>query len=299
MTRETAGIGFTVIAACAYASIDVTVKLAYRGELNVPTMLAVRSIGAGLLLLLLGQALAVAPRPSMRHVYWLIALGGLGYATASFLVNSALDQMSVGPVILILFLYPTIVAVTAVLIGREGIGVLKLAVLVLSIIGLAILLSFPTEAMNVPGIFLALGAALAFAAYTLVAEWAIVGVHSLLFSGFVLLGAGTVTAILGASTGSLHLMLPAASWSWLVLHLGLISVAVVASIGAITRLGATRASVGNTLEPALAVVFATVILGDQLGLFQVLGGVILVIAVALLPFVRTASASRPERSVLD
>lgn len=85
----------------------------------------------------------------------------------------------------------------------------------------------------------------------------------------------------------------------MVLHLVLVSVAVVASIGSITRLGATRASVGNTLEPALAVVLATVVLGDRLGPFQVLGGVILVIAVALLPFARTANASRPKRSVLD
>jgi len=296
---DAAGIGFTVLTASAYASMDVTAKLAYRGGLNVATLLAVRFLGAGLMLLLLGQALGVGPRPSGRHALRLLALGAVGYATESFLLNSALHRMAVGPVILIFYAYPSIVAVTAFLIGREGMTPRKLTALVLSIVGVSILLSFPTKGMNVPGVLLALGAAIAFATYTLVAERAIEGVHNLLFSGFVLLGAGTSIATFGTGLGTVHMGMRAASWGWVFLHLLLISLAVVALMGAITRLGATRASIGNTLEPALAVVLATIVLGERLGPLQILGGLVLVVAIALLPLAGRATAARTKIPVAE
>jgi drug/metabolite transporter (DMT)-like permease len=295
---DAAGVGFTFLTVSAYASMDVTAKLAYRSGLNVPTLLVVRFIGAGLMLLLLGRALGVGPLPSRRRVFRLLALGAVGYATESFFLNAALHRMAVGPVILIFYAYPSIVAVTALVIGREGMSPLKLTALILSIVGVSILLSFPTKGMNAPGVLLALGAAVAFAAYALVAERAIEGVSKLLFSGFVLLGAGASIGAVGASFGAVHLGMRLALWGWILLHVLLISVAVVSFMGAITRLGASRAAIGNTLEPAVAVILATIILGERLGPFQILGGLLLVVAIALLPLAGRATAGRTRIPVV-
>jgi drug/metabolite transporter (DMT)-like permease len=249
----------------------------------VPTLLAVRFLGAGLILLAVAAALGASPRVSRRQVLTLLVLGAAGYALESFLLNSALHAMAVGPVILIFYAYPSVVAVSALVIGRERINRFKLAALVLSLFGVATLLAFPTEGMNGEGVVFALGAAIAFAMYALVAEHVIRGVHKLLFSGVVMLGAGMSIGALGVGFGVVHLGVGVASWGWILLHLGLISVAIVALMGAITRLGATRASIGNTLEPALAVVFAAIVLGERLGPLQIVGGLVLLVAIALLP----------------
>jgi drug/metabolite transporter (DMT)-like permease len=278
-----AGIGYVLVTASAYAAMDVTAKLAYESGLNVPTLLAVRFLGAGLILLAVAAALGASPRLSRRQVLTLLVLGAAGYALESFLLNSALHAMAVGPVILIFYAYPSVVAVSALVIGRERINRFKLAALVLSLFGVATLLAFPTEGMNGEGVVFALGAAIAFAMYALVAEHVIRGVHKLLFSGVVMLGAGMSIGALGVGFGVVHLGVGVASWGWILLHLGLISVAIVALMGAITRLGATRASIGNTLEPALAVVFAAIVLGERLGPLQIVGGLVLLVAIALLP----------------
>lgn len=278
-----AGIGYVIVTASAYAAMDVTAKLAYESGLNVPTLLAVRFLGAGLILLALAAALGATPRLSRRQVLTLLVLGGAGYALESFLLNSALHAMAVGPVILIFYAYPSIVAVSALVIGREKMNRFKVTALVLSLFGVATLLAFPTEGMNGEGVVFALGAAVAFAMYALVAEHVVKGVHKLLFSGAVMLGAGMSIGTFGVAFRVVHLGVGASSWGWILLHLGLISVAIVALMGAITRLGATRASIGNTLEPALAVVFAAIVLGERLGPLQIVGGFVLLIAIALLP----------------
>lgn len=278
-----AGISYVVVTASAYAAMDVTAKLAYQSGLNVSTLLSVRFLGAGLILLALAASLGAKPRLSRRQVLTLLLLGAAGYALESFLLNSALHAMAVGPVILIFYAYPSIVAVSALAIGRERMNRFKLMALVLSLFGVSTLLAFPTEGMNGEGVVFALGAAIAFAMYALVAEHVVKGVHNLLFSGVVMLGAGMSIGGFGVAFGAVNLGIGAASWGWVLLHVGLISVAIVALMAAITRLGATRASIGNTLEPALAVVFAAIVLGERLGPLQILGGLVLLAAIALLP----------------
>jgi drug/metabolite transporter (DMT)-like permease len=278
-----AGITYVLVTACAFAAMDVTAKLAYESGLNVPTLLAARFLGAGLILLAIAGASGATPRLSRRQVLTLLVLGAAGYALESFLLNSALHAMAVGPVILIFYVYPSIVAVSALVIGRERMNRFKLTALILSLFGVATLLAFPTEGMNGKGVVFALGAAIAFAMYALVAEHFVKGVHKLLFSGVVMLGAGMSIGAFGVGFGAVHLDVGVSSWGWILLHLGLISVAIVALMSAITRLGATRASIGITLEPALAVVFAAIVLGERLGPLQIVGGLILLVAIALLP----------------
>jgi drug/metabolite transporter (DMT)-like permease len=293
---DAAGIGYTVLTAAAYAGLDVTARLAYRGELNVATLLTVRFLGAGLLLLAIGKVLGLAPRPPRRQVLVLLGLGAAGYAMESFLLNSALHAMPVGPVILLFYLNPSIIAVAALVMGSDRMTPLKLTALALSIVGVSVLLAFPTRGMNLRGTMLALGAAIAFSAYALVSEHVIRGVHALLFSGFVMLGAGMSIAAFGVPLGAVHVALDTASWGWVLLHLLLISVAILSLTGAITRLGATRASIGNTLELAMAVVLSALILGERLGPLQIAGGVLLVVALAVLPFAgkpRTPAAEIP------
>jgi drug/metabolite transporter (DMT)-like permease len=293
------GILYIVLTASAYAAMDITAKLAYQSGLTVATLLAVRFFGAGIMLLALAGAIGAKPRLTPRQILTLLVLGSAGYALESFLLNSALRAMAVGPVILIFYSYPALVAVSAVIIGRERMDRFKLAALLLSTFGVATLLAFPTQGMNGEGVAFALGAAVAFATYALVAEHVVKGLHKLRFSGFVMLGAGMSIGAFGVAFDAVHLPIGASSWGWIFLHLGLISIAIVSLMAAIGRLGATRAAIGNTLEPALAVVFAAFVLGERLGPLQIVGGLVLLVALALLPLGGKVAIPSTDVGVLE
>jgi drug/metabolite transporter (DMT)-like permease len=296
-SRDFTGIGFALITASAYACIDVTAKLAYRSGVSVATLLSARFFGAGLMLLLLTRAMAVGPMPSGATVVRVLLLGASGFAMASFLLNLSLHRMAVGPVILIFYTYPALTAVMAIVLRGERMTKLRLVALALSLVGVSILLSFPTEGMNAPGVLFALGAALAFAFYNIVAERSARTAHNLIFSGLILVGAGVTISALGLLSGGIDLGLRPSSWGWVLLHILLISTATVSLTGAITRVGATRAAIGNTAEPALAVILAAIVLGERLGPFQLVGGIILIITISLLPFAGNGDGStRPQLS---
>lgn len=277
------GLAFSVLGAAAYSGLDVTGKMAFENGLNVTTLLSLRFVGAGIAVLILAQALSKERLPQRRVLFRFFALGAFAYALESFLLNSSISRMPVAAVILIFYAYPSIVAVLAFVVNREPLGGVKLVALLLGVLGIAILLGFPMEGMTATGVTLALGAALAFAAYAIVAEKEVREVNPILFSGVVLLGAGVSITLIGSATRSVHVGVALDAAGWVILHMLLIATGVVAFAAAITKLGATRAAIGNTIEPGLTVILAIAFLGERPRVLQLVGGGLLVCAIVLLP----------------
>jgi len=280
------GLALVVMTASAYSVMDVTAKLAYRAGLDIQTLLALRFLAAGGILALLVFAFGLRPRPTLSRSIRLLMLGGAGYALESFLLNSAIIRMPVSAVILIFYAYPAMIALLAVTLRNERLGAAKAFALGLSIVAVALLLSFPVHGMTRVGMLLSLGAAAAFAVYAFIAERAMTGVHPLAFSSLILLGAGGSVAAVGYVAGWRPTGLGIASGGWILLHTLLIGLAVVGFLGAMDQLGAVGAAVGNTLEPAITVVLSIAVLGERIGLLQIAGGVLLIVAISLLPLFR-------------
>jgi len=274
--------------------MDVTSKLAFRSGLTVETLLAARFLAAAAVLFLLVLTLDLQPRPRLRQALGILLLGACGYAVESILLNSAFLRMPVSAAILIFYIYPAIIALFAVTIRKERLGIPKAIALSLSLVAVALLLSFPVHGMTVPGLLLALGAAAAFATYALVAERTVGGVHPLVFSAFVLVGAGSSVAIVGRLTGSVPVGLGLASGRWILLHTLLIGLAVVGFLGAMKSLGAVGAAMGITMEPALAVALSVLVLGEHVGAPQIVGGALLIVAISLLPLFRRDESATDE-----
>jgi drug/metabolite transporter (DMT)-like permease len=292
-SSDAIGIAFIILTATAYASMDITAKLAYEAGITVSTLLTTRFLGGGIVLLGLALLIRARPRRPARRMLIVLVIGGFAYALESFLLNSAINTMAVGPVILIFYTYPIIVAVAALAIGRERMNRYKLWALILSICGVAALLAFPTSGMNPRGVILAVGAAAAFATYALLAERLMTGVHAMLFSGVVMIGAGIPVCAGGLVSGGLQPPTSDMPWGYALAHIGLISVAITSLTAAISRLGATRAAIGNTFEPALTVMFASIILGEALGPLQVVGATALLAALVILPRARSTASALP------
>jgi drug/metabolite transporter (DMT)-like permease len=66
-------------------------------------------------------------------------------------------------------------------------------------------------------------------------------------------------------------------------HTVLICIAITGFLAAMKRLGATGASIGNMLEPAIAVGLSVLVLDETFGGLQFVGAALLLLAIALLP----------------
>jgi drug/metabolite transporter (DMT)-like permease len=267
--------------------MDVSAKLAYRGGLTIETLLATRFLAAGALAWIAVAAMRLRPLPGPSRAIRVILLGAVAYAGESLMLNEALFRMPVSTVILIFYVYPALVALLAVAIGREKMGIAKSGAVGLGILGVAVLLSFPVHGMTPAGVVFALGAAASFAAYVVIAERMVSGLHPLAFSGLVMFGAGTTIAVLGIAKGTFPVGLDTSAGAWVIAHTILVCVALTAFIGAMRRLGATGASIGNTIEPAIAVILSVIVLDEHFGGLQFVGAGLLLLAIVLLPLFRS------------
>src|SRR5258706_688627 len=96
----------------------------------------------------------------------LVLMGGLGYVGQSFAYFTALTIASAGLVALLLYLYPAIVTLLAVLIFKDRLTLTKLGAVLLALVGTVLTIG-PTGGGRTLGIVLGIAAALIYSIYIL------------------------------------------------------------------------------------------------------------------------------------
>ena len=285
-SRRLAGVLLALLSASAFGVMPVLGKIVYAGGTDVVGVLAVRFTIAAVVLLLLARARGQA-LPTGRGLRALALLGGVGYVTQSLCYFSALERISAGLTALLLCFYPALVVLlAAVLLGLQPRAV-ALACVGVATVGTALTVG-PVGGPEVVGVALGLGAALAYALYIVVSGRVLrstgtaAGTGPLATSAVVMGAAALVYDTLALATRP---QLPSEAGAWLALvGVALIGtvVAVAAFFAALERLGAPDTAVVSTAEPVVAVAVAAVVLGERLGPLQVVGGVLVLVAVVVL-----------------
>ncbi|HEX2085028.1 MAG TPA: DMT family transporter, partial [Solirubrobacteraceae bacterium] len=264
----------------AFGAMAIFGKLAYDEGTNVGTLLAARFVLAAALFwaLLLAQGTAARMRSLARRDLGLaLALGGCGYAIQAGLYFAALERIDASLLSLLLYTFPAMVAVAAVLIGRERVDGRRVTALALASGGLVLVLAGAgTGALDPLGATLAVSAAVVYTTYILASDGVAGRVDARLLATLVCTGAATS---LVAGTALLGELRPgdvtAAGWGWLA------CIAAVSTVGAIAlffaglrRVGPTAAAILATVEPLVTVLLAFLVFGETLGPVQVLGGLL-------------------------
>jgi drug/metabolite transporter (DMT)-like permease len=208
-------------------------------------------------------------------------MGALGYAGQSFCYYEALALVPAGLVALLLYLYPAIVTVLAVLILRERISKLKILALLLALGGAAFTIG-PTGGGNLAGIALGLGAAFIYSFYIIAGSKIVKQGAAIQSSGIIITSAalvyGAIIAIKGASfPGALS------GWVWAGAFAVISTVlAIVTFLAGLERTGATHAATLSTIEPVVTVILATIVLGERITPLRMAGGLLIILAVIIL-----------------
>jgi drug/metabolite transporter (DMT)-like permease len=273
------GVFLTVISAAAFATLPIFARYAYAAGMDALTILFFRfTLAAAIMAAFLVVRRESLPRNKM--LVWPVVMGAIGYVGQAFCYLAALKVASPGLVALLLYLYPMFVTIFSALVLQERVTRTKLL-----LVGLALAGTFLTvgpEGGQLPGIILAILAAVIYSVYIIVGARVMKQFSVVQSSTVIFLSAGTVSGFLMLLNGP-HM--PVTPEGWLIVaSIVLIATVlpVVTFLAGLERIGPTNAAMVSTLEPVVTVLLAALLLGEGLKPLTLLGGGVILIAVALL-----------------
>jgi drug/metabolite transporter (DMT)-like permease len=237
---------------------------------------------------LLWAVVAVRPKtrtwPPGRVLVTALGLGALGYATQASLFFSALKLMDASLLSLILYTYPVLVTVAAVLLGRDRLTPGRGAALVAASGGtLLVLLGAGGGSFQPLGALLAFGSAITYTVYILVADTVVHRLPPVTLSALVMTGAAGSLGARALVTGGVGLGFGAAGWFWLAC-IAVVStvVAMLAFFAGLERTGPSAAAMLSTFEPVVTTALAALAFGETLSPVQITGGALVLTTAVLL-----------------
>ena len=271
-----------LLSAGGFGAMAIFGKLAYDAGVGIEDLLLMRFALAAVLLSAFAAATGALRAVPRRSVLTGLGMGAIGYATQAGLYFGALKRMDASLLALILYVYPALVLIGAVALGRERASVRRVAALIIALTGTAIVLvGAASGSLDALGTAMGFGAALAYTVYILVGDRA--AVPPVALSAFVCLGATFTFALASVMHGGPRLTFGADGWAWVV------AIAVVSTVAAIlcffaglARVGPSVASILSTLEPVVTVALAATAFGESLGAVQVVGGALVLGAVLVM-----------------
>jgi len=273
------GILLIIISVASFGTLPIIGRFAYADGLDVTTLLFLRFTCAAVLMAV-WLLLRKEPLPRGRTLLQLAGMGGLGYVGQSFCFMSAIQYASTGLVSLLLYLYPVFVTVLTVIFQKVKLTRVTILALALATIGAA--LTANPQGGALPGIFLAISAALIYAVYILVGTGVMQKVSSVQ-SSFVIFASAAL--VFGGMTLARGPHWPSSQNGWLAMAgITVIStmIPVATFLAGLKIVGATDASLLSTLEPVVTVILAAAVLGEDVETMMLVGGALILAAVVLI-----------------
>jgi drug/metabolite transporter (DMT)-like permease len=280
--RSAAGVALVIGSAVCFGTLGVFGKLAYRVGLTTPQLLSYRF---GLAALLLWAAALVMRQglPSRAKLLGLVLMGGAGYVAQSAAYFNALHYIPASTTALLLYTFPVVVTILAALLFGESLGRIKLVALALSAVGTVFVVQAQLHAAPAIGIVLGLGSALFYSGYILFGSRLLPGLPPVSATAVIMSSAAIVWSLYAAISGQLIV-------DWTTSKVALLAgfailgttIPVLTFILGLPLVGASRAAILSTFEPASTVFLAVVILGETASPIQWIGGALILASVVAL-----------------
>lgn len=279
------GVALCLLSAVGFGLMAVFAKKAYRDDVSVLTLLSLRfTIAAGAFWAIVAARRPRPAAPPRRIVLAGLALGAVGYAAQAGGYFGALTRIDASLTALLLYVYPALVFLGAVVLRRDHIDRRRIVALALATGGAVLVLAGSgTGDLDALGVALGLTAAVAYSVYILVADGVTRQIEPFHLSALIATGAAATLWTAGLVSGSLDLGFEAGGWGWIA-GLALFSTVlpISAFLAGLPKVGPATASIVSTVEPMVSVGMAMVWFGERLGVVQIAGGALVLAAVVLL-----------------
>jgi drug/metabolite transporter (DMT)-like permease len=281
MNREREGLLLCLLSAAGFAAMPIFARQAYATGIELTPLLALRFVMAAAMLWAL-VLLRRRPLGSPRGLVLGAALGFGGYALQAGLYFGAIQRIDVGLASLLLYAYPSLVTLAAFALRRESPTRRKLGALALASSGVVLVLAGGgTGSIDWLGVAMALACAGFYTVFILGSERTSAKTPAVPFAASVATGAAVTFAIAALFTGGGHASGEGVMWAAVIALFSTV-MPIVMFVAGLARVGASTAAIASTVEPALTVALAWIVLGETLGPLQLAGGALVLSAVVLL-----------------
>ncbi|MCX4028167.1 DMT family transporter [Endozoicomonas sp. SM1973] len=273
-------IGATCIlfAATTFAFQPVFAAVIYTTGANPAGLLWIRFIGAAACLL---TVLQLQKKP-MNKLCWPSICLGVIYAAIALCYFSAIQHASASLVVILLYLFPILVMILARFVFKEQLSKLKITALAIALIGVLFAVGLNPKGSLI-GILFSLAAALGYALYILLSNHYLTNKDIMVSTTYIFIGAALTYTLAALVTSEVKL--PQQTSGWLAIA-GLIVFSTVLPIIALNLgnmiIGASDTAILSTLEPIVTIFLAVLILNEELNLYRVAGGFMVVAAVIMI-----------------
>lgn len=269
-----------LVSAITFGTLGIFAKFAYIAGLGTEQTLAFRFALAAVAMWVLAMALGQNPlRLKRKDLAILVALGAVVYTAQALTYFIALRSLTASLVVLIAYIYPSLVVVAGWLFLRRSVSVGHGGALIATFTGVVLLVG-GARFQVAWGLVFAIASPMIYTAYILLGERVMGSVPAVGASAVIMTGAAIAFCVLAAVQHELRL--PATTQGWAVaIGIALIPTMIAISLflASLPRIGAARASLLSTVEPVVTVLLASVLLGERLSPPQVLGGALVLVAV--------------------
>jgi drug/metabolite transporter (DMT)-like permease len=292
------GYAMAALAAVLWGINGAVSKVILASGLSSERLAQLRSLGAaGGVLLILAVAAPGRLKLTRREVPYLMVFGVEGLAFVQWFYFLAIHRLAIGVALLIEYLAPLLVALWARFVQHAPVRRRIWVALALALAGLALIVQLfgGGATLSTAGVLFALGGAVAYATYVLLAEHAVGDRDPVSILGWGFLFASVFWAVISpwwdfpghAITASTSLGGNIASWhlpiwalaAWMIV-LGTI-VPFFLLVSALRHISATTAGIVAMLEPVAGALVAWVWLGESLNGVQLAGAAVVLAAIGL------------------
>ncbi|HEV2591066.1 MAG TPA: EamA family transporter [Gaiellaceae bacterium] len=292
------GYAMAALAAVLWGVNGAVSKVILSSGLSSERLAQLRSLGAAAgLLLILAVAAPGRLRLTRREVPYLVIFGVAGLAFVQWFYFLAIHRLAIGVALLIEYLAPLLVALWARFVQHAPVRRRIWVALALALAGLALIVQLfgGGASLSTAGILFALGGAVAYATYVLLAEHAVGDRDPVSILGWGFLFASVFWAVispwwsfpghaitadtsLGGNVASWHLPIWALA-AWMIVFGTIVPFFLLVS--ALRHISATTAGIVAMLEPVAGALVAWIWLGESLNGVQLAGAAVVLAAIGL------------------
>ena len=274
------GVFLVTLSAACFGTNAIFARIGYDAGANVSTFLFIRFAIASLVMFLIMTARGLN-FPRGRLLVSLVLIGGIGLTGATLSFYTAIQLAPVNLVIVIAYMYPTMVALLAAMFLKQPITSLKIVALLMTLVGVLFTIGLDSGGYFL-GIILAIVTAIFYSLYLVLGSKFIQRAGPFPASTVIIFSAALIYSVLVGLQG---LQLPKMPSGWFaIVASALISTVfgIMALFSGLKKIDTANAAIISTFEVVVVVVLSVIILGETITLHKILGACLVIGAVIIL-----------------